>query len=130
MFAANTPQLARELHKLLDLTPVQVVDVLFEYDTAEELHRVSSAQLEFAPVSQTPVSLPISRRLSVPWSAPFGGGPDHPASKQEINRMIFQWIAIGITGFLAAYLGSRRRAKQASKDRPAPGNETEDWRKP
>jgi hypothetical protein len=132
MFAANTPQLTRELHKLLDLAPVQVVDVLFEYDTAEELHRVSSAQLEFAPVSQTPVSLPISRRLSVPWSAPFGGGEltDHPASKQEINRMIFQWIAIGVTGFLAAYLASRRRAKQASKDRPTPGNKTDDWRKP
>ena len=132
MFAANTPQLARQLHKLLDLTPVQVVDVLFQYDTAEELHRVSSAQLEFAPVSQPLVSLPISRRLSVPWSAPFGGGelPDHPASKQEINQMIFQWIAIGVIGFLAAYLASRRRAKQASKDRPAPGNKTDDWRKP
>jgi hypothetical protein len=132
MFAANMPQLARELHKLLDLTPVQVVDVLFQYDTAEELHRVSSAQLEFAPVSQPPVSLPIRRRLSVPWSPPFGGGelPDHPASKQEINHMIFQWIAIGVTGFLAAYLASRRRAKQASKDRPAPGNKTDDWRKP
>ena len=132
MFAANTPQLERELHKLLNLTPVQVVDVLFEYDTAEEWRRVSSAQLEFAPVSQTPVSLPISRPLSVPWSAPFGGSgsPDHPASKQEINRMIFQWITIGVTGFLAAYVASRRRAKQASKNRPAPGNETEDWRKP
>jgi hypothetical protein len=132
MFAANTPQLARELHKLLDLTPVQVVDVLFQYDTAEELHRVSSAQLEFAPVSQPPVSLPISRRLSVPWSAPFGGGelPDHPATKQEINHMIFQWMTIGVIGFLAAYLASRRRAKQASKDRSAPGNKTDDWRKP
>ncbi len=132
MVAANSAQLARELRKLLDFIPVQVVDVLFEYDTAEELHRVSSAQLEFAPLSQTPVSLPISRRLSVPWSAPFGGREltDHPASKQEINRMIFQWIAIGVTGFLAAYLASRRRAKQASKDRPASGNKTEDWRKP
>ena len=132
MFAANTPQLTRELHKLLDLTPVQVVDVLFEYDTAEELHRVSSAQLEFAPVSQPSVSLPISRRLSVPWSAPFGGRelPDHPATKQEINHMIFQWMTIGVIGFLAAYLASRRRAKQASKDRSAPGNKTDDWRKP
>jgi hypothetical protein len=126
MFAANMPQLARNLHKLLDLTPVQVVDVLFQYETAEELYRVSSAQLEFAPDGQTPVSLPIRRRLSVPWLAPAGGGlPDHPASKQEVNRMIFQWVTIGIIGFLAAYLASRRRAKQASKDRPAPGNETD-----
>ena len=132
MFAANTPQLARELRKLLDSIPMQVVDVLFKYDTVEELHRVSSAQLEFAPVSQTPVSLPIRQRLSVPGLRPFGGGelPDHPASKQEINRMIFQWITIGVIGFLAAYLASRRRAKQASKDRSTPGNKTDDWRKP
>jgi von Willebrand factor type A domain len=133
MFAANTPQLARELHKLLDLTPVQVVDVLFQYDTAEELHRVSSAQLEFAPARQTPVSLPIRRRLSAPWSTPFGGagGPDHPASKQEVHRMIFQWITVGATGYiayLAVYILSRKRAKP--RDRSAPGNKTDDWRKP
>jgi hypothetical protein len=132
MFAANTPQLARELRTLLDSTPMQVVDVLFEYGTAAKLHRVNSARLEFAPDDQTSVSLPIKYALPTPGLAPFGGGelPDHPASKQEINHMMVQWITIGIIGFLAAYLASRRRAKQASKDRPTPGNKTDDWRKP
>ncbi len=125
IFARNTPQLAYELRKLLDLTPVQVVDVLFQYDTAEELYRAGSARLEFAPGGQTPVSLPISRGLAVPWLAPPYGSslPDHPASKQEINHMIFQWIAIGVAGFLVACLASWRRARQASKYRSTPGNE-------
>ena len=71
MVAANALQLTRELRKLLDLTPVQVVDVLFEYATAAGLHRVNSARLEFAPDGQTSVSLPIKYALSAPGLAPF-----------------------------------------------------------
>jgi hypothetical protein len=124
--AANGPQLARELRTLLDSTPAQVVDVLFQYETEEELHGKGSAKLEFAPDGQTPASLPIRRGISAPKQAPFGVSlPDRPASKQEIDQMIFQWVTIGIIGFLAAYLASRMRAKQASTDRSAPGNETD-----
>ncbi|SEL12736.1 vWA domain-containing protein [Nitrosovibrio tenuis] len=110
----NSQQLARELRKLLDLTPSHAVEVLFQYDIAEELHRIGSAQLEFAPDGQPPMLLTIKQGLSVPWLAPFAGDlPTHPASKEEINRLIFLWITIGTIGFLAAYLVSRRRAKRS-----------------
>lgn len=127
IFAGNASQLAYELRKLLDLTSVQVVNVIFQYQTREELYRVSAARLEFAPDDQTPVSLPIGRGLAAPWAAPFGGGlSDHPASKQEVGRMIFQWITVGATGYigyLAVYLLRRKRTKSVPKDRSAPGND-------
>ncbi|HEX8874121.1 MAG TPA: vWA domain-containing protein, partial [Nitrosospira sp.] len=127
IFAGNASQLAYELRKLLDLTSLQVVNVIFQYQAPEELYRVNSARLEFAPGDQTPVSLPIGRGLAAPWAAPFGGGlSDHPASKQEVGRMIFQWITVGATGYigyLAVYLLRRKRTKPVPKDRSAPGND-------
>lgn len=131
--AANGPQLARELRTLLDSTPVQVVDVLFQYETTEELRGKGSAKLEFAPDGQTPASLPIRLGLSAPKQAPFGVSlPDHPATKQEIDHMIFQWITFGAAGYiayLAVYILSRKRAKPTPSDRSGTGKET-DWRKP
>jgi len=130
MSAANAPQFAHELQKLLDLKPSHVIEVLFQYPTALQSHKVNSAQLEFVPNGK-PILLPIRNDLTPPQEGPLGGGlPYQPAiGKENVNRLIILWISIGLTGFSAAYIMSRiqskRRAKSAKKDDLQHGHETD-----
>jgi hypothetical protein len=80
--AHSAQELARELHKLFNIAPPRVFDVMFRYEPSADGRQADSAEVEYGPPGKASATQPIAQRLS----AFQAGGSQKPASSDKIRE--------------------------------------------